>query len=217
MDWHYAEGDERKGPVDETTLAALIESGAVRRDTLVWRAGMAGWLEAEKVEELRGHFEPDDPEEVRRSEPSPYAAPQSPVEPEPGRLGDALIPRREAVQVVVLTLVTCGIYGLYLLYRWAEEINVLSGTRRYNPVVVLVASILTCGIGAMVFHIIFAFDVEKTTLRSGVPNRLANLGAIVISLLVGGVLLSLVGVPASLATGPVAYWLVQAELNKLAD
>lgn len=213
MDWHYADGDERKGPVDEATLVTLIESGAVRRDTLVWRAGMPGWLEAEKVDELRSHFAAD---ERKEDEPSPYAPPRAAVEPARQPTGAGLIPRREAVQVVVLTLVTCGIYGLYLLYRWAEEINLLSGTRKFNPVVVLVVSIVTCSVGAVVYHALFAFEVERLTAQAGVTDRQSSLGAIVISLLVGGVLLGFVGVPASLVTGPIGYWLVQAELNKLA-
>lgn len=217
MDWHYAEGDERKGPVDESTLVALIESDTIRRDTLVWRAGMPGWIEAEKVEELRGHFEPAAPvERPSDASRSPYAPPQASVEPVFDATA-AVIPRREAIQVVVLTLFTCGIYGLYLLYRWAEEINVLSGTRRFNPVVVLVVSIVTCMVGAVVYHVLFAFEVERMAAQSGVAGRQASLGAIVLSVLVGGILLSFLGVPASLVTGPVAYWLVQAELNKLAS
>lgn len=43
MAWYYAQGDERIGPVDDGDFVALITSGAVTGQTLVWREGMADW------------------------------------------------------------------------------------------------------------------------------------------------------------------------------
>jgi uncharacterized RDD family membrane protein YckC len=43
MDWYYAEGTERKGPVSDEALTQLAGSGAVSDTTLVWRAGFADW------------------------------------------------------------------------------------------------------------------------------------------------------------------------------
>ena len=43
MAWYYAQGDERIGPVDEGEFTALVESGSVTGQTLVWREGMADW------------------------------------------------------------------------------------------------------------------------------------------------------------------------------
>jgi hypothetical protein len=47
--WYYAVGNERKGPVDEATLAGL---GTLTPETLVWRHGMTGWMPAGRVPEL---------------------------------------------------------------------------------------------------------------------------------------------------------------------
>ena len=44
MNWHYVEGSEQRGPVTDTDLEALAQSGKVGPDTLVWREGMAEWL-----------------------------------------------------------------------------------------------------------------------------------------------------------------------------
>jgi uncharacterized RDD family membrane protein YckC len=44
MNWHYAVGGQQQGPVDDAQLDALIRSGQVNQDTLVWREGMANWL-----------------------------------------------------------------------------------------------------------------------------------------------------------------------------
>ena len=43
MDWFYAEGGERKGPIPEEELLRLTTSGIVSPGTLVWRSGMPEW------------------------------------------------------------------------------------------------------------------------------------------------------------------------------
>jgi len=47
--WYYAVGSERKGPVDEQ---ALIQMGVLQASTLVWKAGMSGWVPASTIPEL---------------------------------------------------------------------------------------------------------------------------------------------------------------------
>jgi hypothetical protein len=46
MDWFYAVNDERKGPVNDAQLPALISSGKISPDTLVWNHSMADWKPA---------------------------------------------------------------------------------------------------------------------------------------------------------------------------
>ncbi len=43
MDWYYAESGRQVGPVAEDSFNALVRSGVVRADTLVWQQGMANW------------------------------------------------------------------------------------------------------------------------------------------------------------------------------
>jgi len=43
MDWFYADSGRQSGPVDDAGLARLVAAGAIRPETLVWRAGMANW------------------------------------------------------------------------------------------------------------------------------------------------------------------------------
>ncbi|MBQ2048328.1 MAG: DUF4234 domain-containing protein [Schwartzia sp.] len=48
---------------------------------------------------------------------------------------------------IVLTIITCGIYGIYWMYVLNEEINSLSGeTNATNGGLVILFTILTCGI-----------------------------------------------------------------------
>ena len=49
-------GGQQVGPFDLTALAAKLHDGSLTKDTLVWKQGMAGWTQAEKVAELQSLF-----------------------------------------------------------------------------------------------------------------------------------------------------------------
>ena len=53
--WFYAAGKERMGPVSGEALSKLIADSIIRRDTLVWKAGMSQWAEAGTVAGLFGN------------------------------------------------------------------------------------------------------------------------------------------------------------------
>ncbi len=44
LQWHYLVGSEQKGPFSVEQMAALVHAGTVTDGTLVWAAGMAGWV-----------------------------------------------------------------------------------------------------------------------------------------------------------------------------
>jgi len=43
MKWYYVENGQQAGPVEETQLPELMQSGKLRGDTLVWHEGMSVW------------------------------------------------------------------------------------------------------------------------------------------------------------------------------
>ncbi len=43
MNWFYVENSQQKGPVLEEELAALVQNGTIKIDTLVWREGLPDW------------------------------------------------------------------------------------------------------------------------------------------------------------------------------
>lgn len=49
MSWFYESAGRQLGPVDDTTLAGLVNGGAVAGPTLVWRPGMAAWQPYQEV------------------------------------------------------------------------------------------------------------------------------------------------------------------------
>jgi hypothetical protein len=53
---------------------------------------------------------------------------------------------RSPVTVLILTLVTCGLYGLVWFFKIAEELNEAFGEKRFPPGKELALSIVTCGL-----------------------------------------------------------------------
>ena len=49
-EWFYSVGDTRQGPVPEAELQRLAAEGQLKPTDLVWRDGMADWVEAKTVE-----------------------------------------------------------------------------------------------------------------------------------------------------------------------
>jgi hypothetical protein len=128
------------------------------------------------------------------------------------------VQQRNLVVVAVLSTVTLGFYSLYLCYQWAKEINGLEGRVKYNPVVVLLVSVVTLCIGILVYECLFAHDAANAARERGLESDrgelptwvvLANALGVVASLIPFGVL---VGVPLGIA----ATVLVQAQFNRLA-
>lgn len=41
--WHYSDGTNPHGPIDEAALREMLLRGTVNRNTLIWREGMSEW------------------------------------------------------------------------------------------------------------------------------------------------------------------------------
>jgi membrane protease subunit (stomatin/prohibitin family) len=54
--YHVAQGQQQTGPFDLGALGQQATSGQLTRNSLVWKAGMAGWVKAGDVPELAGLF-----------------------------------------------------------------------------------------------------------------------------------------------------------------
>jgi uncharacterized RDD family membrane protein YckC len=49
MNWYYVDAGQQAGPVDDTQLQELVNSGKVLPETLVWQEGMANWQPYQEV------------------------------------------------------------------------------------------------------------------------------------------------------------------------
>jgi hypothetical protein len=56
QEWFTGAGGQQQGPFDPAGLAEQARTGALTRETLVWKAGMAKWAPAGQVPELAGVF-----------------------------------------------------------------------------------------------------------------------------------------------------------------
>ncbi len=117
--------------------------------------------------------------------------------------GGGAIQQRGIVMCIVLTFVTCGIYGLYWLYAMTEDANKVSGDP--NPTsggMVLLLSIVTCGL----YSIYWVYKMGKTLNEAGTKRGVEIQDNSVLYLI-----LTLIGL------GIVDYCLIQNDLNKLAS
>ena len=51
--WYFSENGQQQGPVSLAELQAMIRSGRLTIDSLVWRQGMSDWMPVQGVPELR--------------------------------------------------------------------------------------------------------------------------------------------------------------------
>ena len=49
MDWYYAEGKRKVGPISKEELRSLVQAKKISSKTLVWRQGMKDWQELGKL------------------------------------------------------------------------------------------------------------------------------------------------------------------------
>ena len=110
---------------------------------------------------------------------------------------------RSVALCIVLTVVTCGLYGLYWLYCLAEDMDRLTGGQSGGSGgTVLLLSIVTCGI----YHLYWLYRCGDALdqLRRNQDERPGYLGILYLLL-------------AFLCLGIISYALMQAELNSYAD
>ena len=56
VQFHAAINGQQAGPFNADAFAAKLKEGAITRDTLVWKPGMATWTAAGQVAELQAMF-----------------------------------------------------------------------------------------------------------------------------------------------------------------
>jgi uncharacterized RDD family membrane protein YckC len=61
MNWYYAVGKERTGPIDDAQFEQLIRSGEITPSTLVWNETMPGWKRYGEVRDAAYGNLPKDP------------------------------------------------------------------------------------------------------------------------------------------------------------
>lgn len=92
-----------------------------------------------------------------------HAAPAGGISPGAGRVGE----RRELILAFLLTFVTCGIFGLYLMYKIGDELNEHSGSSGLNPGLDILLGLLTCGLWFIYARYRYAETLRDLSVREG--------------------------------------------------
>lgn len=113
-----------------------------------------------------------------------------------------MITKRNIAVCIILSIVTCGIYGIYWMICLANDANTAAGEPNgTSGGMVVLFTIITCGI----YHLYFVYKqgekLDVARQRRNIPGS------------GGGVLYLILSI---LGLAIVAYALMQDELNKLA-
>ena len=113
-----------------------------------------------------------------------------------------IITKREIPLAVILSLVTCGLYGLYWFVALTNEANKVSGENTPSGGTALLLTLITCGL----YSIYWNYKMGQKMYNAGkMHNKDINDNSILY------LILSLVGFAI------VNYCLIQNDLNKFAD
>lgn len=155
-EWHYTlNGQQISAPATSTQLKQLATSGQLKPSDLVWQEGMPDWVPASAV---RGLF----PAAGKPLGDSSIVPPQEAEKPDEQRKpAEPAAPRDwtnlHPVAVVLLTILTAGLFGLVYIVKICRAYRERAAARRTDasgrtlgrvrhPVAVLLLSYLTLGL-----------------------------------------------------------------------
>ena len=112
------------------------------------------------------------------------------------------IEQRNIALCIILSIITCGIYGLYWIYKLTEDVNTLKGDpNATSGGIVILLGIITCGIYMWYWLYKQGDNLDQIKASRGLPA--GNSGILYL-------ILAIVGL------GIISYALMQNGLNQLA-
>lgn len=113
-----------------------------------------------------------------------------------------MIQQRSVALCIILSIVTCGIYGIYWFICLNNDANTASGTYGTSGGVAFILSIVTCGIYLLYWMYKQGEKIDAAKTSRGMIS--SNSGIMYLLLAVFGL-------------GIISYALMQSELNKMAN
>lgn len=145
--------------------------------------------------------ENEQPENFAQQE-NPQPETQQVMIPQPVS-GKFPIRKRSLATCIILSLITCGIYGLYWYYCLIEDMRTVTGEQEdMSPAMTVFVTVITCGVYGWIWLYRAGDKIDK--LRQARGESSSSL-AIIYALL------------AVMALSIVDYCLIQDEFNKLAE
>ena len=112
------------------------------------------------------------------------------------------IERRDIVVAIILSVVTCGIYGLYWFYCLTDDSNKASGDYSISAGLALLLSLVTCGIYSLFWY----YQMGKKMAQAGANKGITIEDNSILYLILG-----------FFGLGIVCYCLIQNDLNRVAE
>ena len=122
-EWYYGIDGAQRGPVDDDEMRAMLASGMINQNALVWKDGMEGWLPLAQVPEWASVLTTPSVTPVQGYEP-PTSSPPSSGQPGYGPRGYVPLPAKRTNGLAIASLV-CGVMSLLLMFSCA--LGILAG------------------------------------------------------------------------------------------
>ena len=138
--WFYVNSsNQQMGPYTEEEMVQFIKEGIITANTYVWRSGMMDWIHCK-----------DSTLFDRRSGSGGFNNYAN------GNTNKIFIETRSIPVCIILSIVTCGIYNLYWIYRLAKDVNTLNAAQQkptgQDAGMVILLYIITCGLYGIYFY-----------------------------------------------------------------
>lgn len=112
-----------------------------------------------------------------------------------------MVQQKNIALCIILSLVTCGIYGIYWFVTLTDDTNTISGEQGTSGVVAFLLTLVTCGIYGLYWAYKCGEKIDAAHQNRG--EATSNGGVLYLILYIFG--------------GIIAYALIQNEVNKFAD
>lgn len=112
-----------------------------------------------------------------------------------------MIEKRNIAVCIILSIVTCGIYGIYWFIKLNDDVNTASNTYGTSGGMAFLLTLITCGIYGFYWAYKQGEKIDAAKNRRGIPS--SNSGILYLLLTIFGLSI-------------VAWALMQSELNQMA-
>lgn len=113
-----------------------------------------------------------------------------------------MIQRREIAMCIILSIVTCGIYGIYWFICLTDDTNLVSKrTEDTSGVIAFLLSLVTCNIYGLYWAYKQGEKIDEAKTDRGIPSNNSSIAYLLLCLFGFSI---------------VAYALMQNDLNKMA-
>lgn len=93
-----------------------------------------------------------------------------------------IIKERNLAVAIILTIVTCGIYGLYWFVKLTDETKYLTGTDGADGITALLLTIVTCGIYGLYWNYKLGEKVDMLKRNRGQDSTSSSVLFIILAI-----------------------------------